>query len=422
MPSYSTDGNLFIGLDGEVGGGVLTLVFHLSGEAQSRTAFESPELAWFYLGLHGWQRLPATRVLADTTRGLMRSGIVTLDLPADLDRRGACMPAGPAWLRVGANAHLEDFPALCAVHSNGLEVSRVADDEQGPLVSGQVPVLSAWRSETAIAGLETVLQVGECVGGAPAETREQFRTRISERLRHKQRAVTPWDFERLVLERFPRIAKAKCFASMVSSSPAPAPGNVLIVVVPRVGEDDPCAHPVASVLELREIHAYVKALASAFVEVEVRNPSYEWIQVRCAVKFKAVDNDAWYLQKLNAEITGYLSPWSGPGYGARFGWRIRRDDVEGFIRGRDYVEFLTDFSMLHIAESDEVVYSLGDTAEAREPAPASGLIAPRYPWGLALPMRRHFLQALRTEHAIAAQVTGIEELEVGSTFIIGGRS
>jgi len=142
--------------------------------------------------------------------------------------------------------------------------------------------------------------------------------------------------------------------------------------------------------------------------------------VRCAARFAGIGNDSWYIQKLNTEINEYLSPWTGSGYRARFGWQIRRDEVEGFVRDRQYVEFLTDFSMLHVARSDESFHSLGDTARARDAAPASGEIHPRFPWALALPMRRHSIQALRTEHAIRAQVTGVDELEVGNTFIIDG--
>jgi hypothetical protein len=46
--------------------------------------------------------------------------------------------------------------------------------------------------------------------GKHAEIGKEFYTRVSERLRHKQRAITGWDYERIILDRFPSIYKIKC--------------------------------------------------------------------------------------------------------------------------------------------------------------------------------------------------------------------
>jgi hypothetical protein len=47
-------------------------------------------------------------------------------------------------------------------------------------------------------------------GGRETEDSSQFYKRVSERLRHKERAITIFDYERLVLESFPSIYKVKC--------------------------------------------------------------------------------------------------------------------------------------------------------------------------------------------------------------------
>ena len=39
---------------------------------------------------------------------------------------------------------------------------------------------------------------------------DAFYVRVSERLRHKARAITIWDYEHLILEAFPLIHKVKC--------------------------------------------------------------------------------------------------------------------------------------------------------------------------------------------------------------------
>jgi hypothetical protein len=44
----------------------------------------------------------------------------------------------------------------------------------------------------------------------------------------------------------------------------------------------------------------------------------------------------------------------------------------------------------------------------------------RYPWSLAVPMDRHFIEALRVTRSIKPEPTGVSELEIGGTFIING--
>jgi len=62
------------------------------------------------------------------------------------------------------------------------------------------------------------------------------------------------------------------------------PGALLIVVIPYQ-ERDSAVHmqPLVDRLLLQEIQAYARSLASPFARIEVRNPEYEQIQIRCAV-------------------------------------------------------------------------------------------------------------------------------------------
>ena len=66
-----------------------------------------------------------------------------------------------------------------------------------------------------------------------AERAEAFYGRVSERLRHKQRALTQWDYERIVLERFPEVYKAKCIPAGLSGNGG-QPGRVGLVVIPDI--------------------------------------------------------------------------------------------------------------------------------------------------------------------------------------------
>jgi hypothetical protein len=438
LPHYGHDGNLFIGFSACKPGGILTLFFSMREDSSRDSAAEKPVIAWFYLASNQWRRLKDSQVLSDTTDVFLSSGIVTLDIPDDIDRENTIMPSGLFWLRVSVNSDMESFCSLYTVTANAVKATRCPGGDAFRYQEKRIPAGRIQGTRATIAGLRKVSQPSESFGGKAGETPLYLKTRICERLRHKNRAVLPWDYERLILERFPAVFKVKCFSAMDSNVPEmQRPGHVLIVVVPRMMESrqDDNFTPMMNSVELDRIREFVRKLTSPFVEIEVRNPSYEWIQVRCAVKLAsgAEAQRGYYLNKLNRVITDFISPWRETGYKARFGWCVRRADIESHILGQEYVDFVTRFSMLHITWDKKSGYCLGDTARrpdefCMDSDTAGGgwvrdehadLICPKDPWSLAIPARDHFIEPLHTLRPVKAEATGISELQVGNTFIIG---
>ena len=86
-----------------------------------------------------------------------------------------------------------------------------------------------------IKGIGPAVQPSPSFGGRSPESDRALYTRISERLRHKDRAVQMWDYERLVLERFPDISMVRVIPARRPGAAAPdsaGPGHVRVVVVP----------------------------------------------------------------------------------------------------------------------------------------------------------------------------------------------
>ena len=54
-----------------------------------------------------------------------------------------------------------------------------------------------------IQAIKSVSQPFSSFGSRAAETDTDYYQRVSERLRHKNRAITLWDYERLILQKFP---------------------------------------------------------------------------------------------------------------------------------------------------------------------------------------------------------------------------
>ena len=418
LPQFGHQANLYIGLSAKNLAGRLTLFFQLADDQASEVDSEAAVVNWFYLASDRWKSLPASRVLSDTSNGFLSQGIVTLDIPADINPAKNIMPAGLFWLRASTNMAKRSFCSCYAIRTNALVVSREASAANE--LDGNLNTETKWSPLVSIAGLGEINHIGRSFGSKPAETEAHLRRRISERLRHKNRASTPWDYERLVLEEFASVAKVKCFPNMVSSNVRPAPGQVLVVVVPQVDGRAAvgCQRAMLGSIELERIRAFLQGLASSFVRFEVRNPVYEQVQVRCTVKFVGGVSDGVYINRLNKAISDYICPWQQQGYKARFGWNIRQKEIESYIRDLDYVDFVTNFSMLHISVDGTEHYSLFDSAARQVSNDAQ--IRPHYPWSLVMPAKRHYIETIQSAHSIKAELTGVNELEIGGTFIISG--
>src|SRR5690606_13831713 len=81
--------------------------------------------------------------------------------------------------------------------------------------------------------IKGVSQPFSSFGGLHEEADTAYYRRVSERLRHKNRAITLWDYEHLILQAYPEVYKIKCL-NHTSATSFVSPGDVLLVVVPDI--------------------------------------------------------------------------------------------------------------------------------------------------------------------------------------------
>lgn len=420
LPRFDDDGQLFIGLAASAPGGVLTLLFVLRESAANPARPGAPRgrLRWATLAQDRWRELPSARVLGDSTEGFLTSGIVTLDLPGDLTADNHVMPAGCCWLRLSADQGHESFASLLGVQAHALRARRLW--APGAAAPALLPPGRITRPTASLPGLAGVQQVGASFGLRPAEDAQGLYTRAGERLRHKQRASTAWDVERLLLDRFPEVLKARCLSAdeiAAAGQPRPPAGRVLVVAVPRQPRNDPAsatAAPRFNAIELQRMAAHLQARASPFAQLVVRNPAYERLQLRCSVGLRPGVHEGEALQRLDRLVVALLSPWFDEGYGPDFDWVVRSEDLEARLRALEGVAFVSQLSLLHVLRNDDGVYTLADTARR-----GAGHARAGTPWSLVLPTAGHIVAAVPGVPDPAPQPTGIARLAIGGTFVVG---
>lgn len=198
------------------------------------------------------------------------------------------------------------------------------------------------------------------------ENDDTFYIRASERLRHKERSIALWDYERLILQHFPSVHKAKCINHATPSS-FYAPGNVLIVVVPDLTNRnavDPF-RPRVDKNTLDEIYDFVKGHSSPWAEFQIINPMYEPVKIAVRLKLKRGYEFNYYEKIINEKLQQFLSPWIvNSASDIHFGGKVTKSMVIKLLEDLEFVDYLTSFSLYKFAPGIVNV----EVAEASNPA------------------------------------------------------
>ena len=414
LPQFDEEGYLLIGLTGVHAPVQLSLFIELtSGSGSLRSDPQIPDTSWKYLVGDEWRMFEKEEVLSDTTNHFTTSGIIQLQLPSDIDINHNILPSGICWIAAQAPEDTDVLSRVRFIRTNGVRAVWAAH-KSGAQWARSVPagtINSLLNSRSEVNG---VVQPFPSFGGNPGEQEEDFYVRVSERLKHKNRIVTPEDYEHLILEHFPEVFQVKCLTHFAYPDHV-RKGAVRIVLMPKVRVDEPFSEPRLDLNTLDAIRNHVVALASPFADIEVVNPNYERVRVRCRIRFDSPRNTGHLVRRLEADIRRFLCPWFAEPQGeVVFGGAVEKEDLMAFIYNLDYVRFVSRFSVvvLHVQDGR---FSLSDSADD---TPGQTAIRASNPWSALVPDAGHEVQIV--DHMVhqAPEPMRIETMRIGSSFLI----
>jgi hypothetical protein len=348
-------GSLFLGVAGLTPPANLSLLFQIErGTATSNEVLRTGETEWSQLSGDRWQSLPPAAVLNDTTRGFQQPGLVVLAVGREASTGHTAMPAGLIWLRALVRRPPESAARTSALHPQAalaeLATAFASPEELADHVRNGLPAGTIQRLRRRDPAIRRVSQPYASFGGRAGEQDDELFRRSSERLRHRNRAVTAWDLERLVLEAFPDVFKVKALAHSDADG-NPRAGEAALVIVPdlRRADSPNFLQPRAGAVLMGAIEDYVRSgIATPFATLHVVHPVYERVLIDARVAFQPGLDAGFHAALLDRELQRFLSPWAfTEGEDIVFGARIYRSEVLAFIEGRDYVDFVIDFNLYH---------------------------------------------------------------------------
>jgi len=373
LPVSDNEGEFYIGINSLVPGQTISLLFQLAeGSADPAVVKPDKHVTWSYLKENRWEPLEET-MISDETGQLTRTGIIRYSVPKDVTKTDTLfLPSGLCWLRAAVKDLSAAVCSIIEVVSQAARVTFHDQDNADDFLSAQSPEGTIAKLLTPDPAVKKVVQPYPTFGGRPKESADTFYMRVSERLRHKNRAITLWDYERLVLEAFPQIYKVKCLNHTIYEPGDQgdfiyhenAPGHVTIVTIPNLlnhNAIDPL-RPYTNLGDLELIRDFLEQYVSSFVTLHVWNPVFETIRTDFRVKFADGSDEIFYQALLQTALVNFLSPWaSGEGREISFGGKIYKSALIDFVEEQPYVDYVTDFKLFQkigdkpeSADADEI--------------------------------------------------------------------
>jgi len=417
------DGYLYIGiadLDFDAG---RTVVLHFQFCEQaaaefrleqdvSSTAIEDATISWHYLANDVWQPFDKQAVVSYTNE-FQCSGIVRIAIPVDITAENMLMPAGMVWIRACASGAACDG-LLVDVLAQAVNATRAGAPTELPfLPPGGI---AGFQKKTA--QIKSVSQPYPSSRGSAAESTQQYRTRVSERLKHKQRASQPGDYERLALAEYPLLWQAKCVTANSSRdyglAGRVAAGEVMLVVVQEPHQNGAMPPPLSKQM-LAQIAAFLQQHASPSVRaIVVRNPVYRSVQVAIDVRFRSDRENGDFVPRLNAAISNCIAPWLADGSLAETlgGGTIYLEELKRQIADLPYVQEI-------LSKQVQVFYTDGAGVPDTALNFVNGAATPDTPWTVFVPYTRHSINASETPVPPQPAPRGIGAMTIGRSFVVG---
>ncbi len=412
LPLYDHEGELYIGLNGVQPPQKLSMLMQMA-EGSANPDLDLATVEWSYLSNNHWVSLrnggsDEGHILDDATHGLIDSGIINLQLVPVLSN--TLLPPQLYWLRAAISKHCDSVCDTVDSHTQAVAATFVDRDNSPDHLNQPLPVNTISKTLEPLSDISALHQPYTSFGGKPLEQDAAFNMRVSERLRHKQRALTAWDYERLILEQFPQIYKAKCLPQALPKHPGDL-GQVEIIVIPDIRDRFPFNpfEPKAPVGLIDEIKRFLSNYVPHFASITVKNAHYVPVKVRFAVRFMPDCDPEFYKRQLNEDLNRFLAPWA---YDASsdivIGGNIYANAIINFIERLDYVDYLAQFKLFN---SGILVLETSNSDGYRVQAGR--------PDGVLVAAHDHEIDLITEASFVNENFTGINYMRIELDFIVG---
>lgn len=382
------EGFIYLGFENTVPKDSLSFLLQLE-EGTANPHLPPAKINWEFLSQNKWEKF-SENTFADETYALTQSGIVAITVP-EFNPENTVNSEKLFWIRISVS----DIRAVCrilGVHHQAFKAVLTDFENKGTVFTEVTPKETISKSYKVINGIKKIVQPYSSFGGRLKEQDKTLYTRTSERLRHKNRAITSWDYEHILLQEFPEIYRVKTlnhyrYDSELSNVSA---GFVTIIPVAKSSATENINwKPLLSINKMQQIKEFLQKMSSPHARINVKPPRAERVELNFKVKFhKNPGTDSTiYKKELMKTINEFLSPWAFDLEETNFAQNIEFSSLIKLIDNQYYVDYITDFT---------VVQSILDENYQVKGNPIKNLnkVSPQTDFSLFIPTETHQIQEI----------------------------
>ncbi len=353
------EGFIYLGFDTIGPKDALSFLIQLE-EGTANPMLAPATIAWHFLSDKVWKEFEADAI-GDETYALTQSGIVNISVPSFEAKKNTVLPKDIFWVRLS----ISNIHAICkflGIHVQACKAVLTDFENEGLSFLENTPKETIDKSYKAINDVKKITQPYSSFLGRIAESDNTLYTRTSERLRHKNRAITTWDYERIVLEEFPEVYRLKSlnhyrYDTKTSNVSA---GYMTLIAIAKASKSANIAwKPMLSLNKMMLIKERLSKKSTPHVRLNVKPPRLEKVHLHFKVKFHVVQgmDTRLYIGQLKHTINQYLSPWAYDDKDFNFANAIEFSSIIQLIDNQDYVDYITDFKVdqYKLDENNDVI-------------------------------------------------------------------
>lgn len=349
VPVHENGGELYIGLEATPQTTVSLLIQMLEGSENPLvdTFGEKEFIEWSILSGNTWIDLSGN-ILQNETRRFLESGIVKFKISKDINTNHTRFTNGLVWIRAKSKRSYDAVCKIQGIYTQAVLATFQNQDNDLSHLNNGLEANTITKLITRVPQVKSVSQPYNSFDGKYKESDTEFYRRVSERLRHKHRAITQWDYEHLVLQEFPEVFKVKCL-NHTSEKSYMAPGYVTLMVVPNIKNKNAfdVYQPRVSRASLNKIQNYVNELNTMHVNAQVINPNYKEAKVEAKIKFFEQYDETFYLKQLDEDIKKYISPWAfTDSKDIDFNVELNVNQLINYLEQLHYVDYIDEIKIL----------------------------------------------------------------------------
>jgi hypothetical protein len=168
----------------------------------------------------------------------------------------------------------------------------------------------------------------------------------------------------------------------------------------------------ADVVEIKKV---LKQYSSPFLNVEIINPIFEDLLIKCKIKFTNISGGK-AIGQLNKDFFRFICPWiDGKGEIRNL---FKKSEIVQFIKTRPYVSYVTGLSIIHfktLPDGNVVAYDSASENEEKE------LIQPGSPWSIFVPRNNNKIEIVDKAEYYPPKPIDYAELNIEGNFIINSK-